>query len=193
MTSADLLKRFTPALFLALGLPLMTHADAPANQDFKHSQYKPRLENLVNKVYQDNIIYKDITVARSAGYSKRLTECVSGPEFGAMGIHMANLSLVMDGVITSSQPEIIIYEPQADGRVRMVGVEYLIPAPLWKPTPEEPVPSVEGVHMNFIPGPNRYGNDALWELHVWAFERNPLGAYADWNTQVSCERQPLTP
>jgi hypothetical protein len=26
---------------------------------------------------------------------------------------------------------------------------------------------------------------------VWAFEENPKGAFADWNTHVTCEKQPL--
>jgi hypothetical protein len=25
---------------------------------------------------------------------------------------------------------------------------------------------------------------------VWAFEQNPVGSFADWNTRVSCDKQP---
>ena len=31
---------------------------------------------------------------------------------------------------------------------------------------------------------------AFYELHVWAWEQNPVGSFADWNTQVSCDQQP---
>jgi hypothetical protein len=31
---------------------------------------------------------------------------------------------------------------------------------------------------------------SFYELHVWAWEHNPNGSFADWNTQVSCNRQP---
>jgi hypothetical protein len=27
---------------------------------------------------------------------------------------------------------------------------------------------------------------------VWAWENNPKGSFADWNTHVSCDKQPLT-
>ena len=32
---------------------------------------------------------------------------------------------------------------------------------------------------------------AFYELHVWAWEHNPKGSYADWNTHVTCDHQPL--
>jgi hypothetical protein len=28
-------------------------------------------------------------------------------------------------------------------------------------------------------------------MHVWAWEHNPKGSYADWNTHVTCAHQPL--
>ncbi len=30
---------------------------------------------------------------------------------------------------------------------------------------------------------------AFYELHVWAWEHNPKGSFADWNTAVSCDKQ----
>jgi hypothetical protein len=27
-------------------------------------------------------------------------------------------------------------------------------------------------------------------MHVWAWEQNPKGSYADWNTNVTCSHQP---
>ena len=31
------------------------------------------------------------------------------------------------------------------------------------------------------------GLDPFYELHVWAWQHNPHGAFVDWNTLVSCE------
>ena len=42
---------------------------------------------------------------------------------------------------------------------------------------------------NYVDAPNRYGLPAFYELHVWAWEHNPNGSFADWNTQVSCDSQ----
>jgi hypothetical protein len=40
--------------------------------------------------------------------------------------------------------------------------------------------------FHFAAGPNRYGPDAIYELHVWAWRPNRSGAFADWNPDVSC-------
>ena len=45
--------------------------------------------------------------------------------------------------------------------------------------------------MNYIGAPNRYGLPAFYELHVWAWENNPKGSFADWNTHVTCDDQPI--
>jgi hypothetical protein len=51
--------------------------------------------------------------------------CVSGPEQGAMGVHFVNFALV-DGKPEVKAPEALIDEVK-DGRVRLVGVEYIVP------------------------------------------------------------------
>ena len=43
-----------------------------------------------------------------------------------MGLHFANLSLVFDGVLDAARPEIVIYEPLANGRLRITGADYLV-------------------------------------------------------------------
>ncbi len=43
--------------------------------------------------------------------------------------------------------------------------------------------------MNLVGTPNRYGLPSFFELHVWAFEDNPDGSFADFNIRVSCEEQ----
>jgi hypothetical protein len=180
------LKSLLPVLLISLGLPFAASADS---QGVQRGGWKPpRVKTLVDRVYETNKQWADINYARSQMW-KDLTPCVSGPEFGAMGIHLF-LKSRLDGKVNPDEPELLIYEPLSNGTFRLVGVEFLVPAALWVPTDEQPTPSVDGKLMNYIPGPNRYGAGALYELHVWAFEKNPLGAFADWNTRVSCEKQP---
>jgi hypothetical protein len=31
---------------------------------------------------------------------------------------------------------------------------------------------------------------AVYEIHVWAWESNLKGSYADWNTRITCVYQP---
>ena len=43
--------------------------------------------------------------------------CVSGPDFGAMGLHFVNMNLVGDPSLDPRRPEIVIYEPTPGGYV----------------------------------------------------------------------------
>jgi hypothetical protein len=88
----------------------------------------------------------------------------------------------------------LIYEPLPNGSFRLVGVEFIILASVWQGqippgSPPTATPALEGHLMNFVAAPNRYGLPAFYELHVWAWTHNPVGSFADWNTQVSCDQQ----
>ena len=129
--------------------------------------------------------YRDPADADAQGW-KSANACVSGPEEGAMGVHFVNFALV-DGKPEVKSPEALIYEVK-NGRARLVGVEYIVPVAAWNPAAgEPPVPVLEGQVFHFNDSPNRFGLPAFYELHVWAWRDNPNGAFADWNTGVSCE------
>ncbi len=156
------------------------------DHDSHHSQtHSP----LIQKVHDANKRYIDINVAlhHEKGWVVG-TPCVSGPDHGAMGFHIVNPGRVADGIIDPEYPEALIYEPQPNGSFRLVGVEFIQDAADWAVrNPNGPPPSLDGNLMNLVGEPNRYGLHAFYELHVWAFEDNPKGAFADWNTRVTCE------
>jgi hypothetical protein len=145
---------------------------------------------LVDKVRVATAKYLDINVAMHEGWM-RGTPCVSGPDSGAMGVHFILPHRVSDGVLDANEPEALIYEPLASGALRLVGVEFIVLASDWaRLHPEGGTPSLDGHLTNYVAEPNRYGLPAFYELHVWAWEQNPNGSFADWNTQVSCDNQP---
>jgi hypothetical protein len=127
--------------------------------------------------------YQNVAEAEAAGYGL-FHGCVSGPQEGAMGVHLAKGDIVGDGALEATQPEALLYEFQ-DGGMHLVGVEYVVLADDWHANNEAP-PVLMGQLFNYVSSPNRYGLPAFYELHVWAWERNPLGAFADWNPRVSC-------
>ena len=117
------------------------------------------------------------------GYGQFLG-CVSGPNTGAMGIHFANGTLVGDNLVDPLKPEVLIYEPK-NGRLRLVGMEYVVLAEGWNAKNQQP-PLVFGQVMHYTGSPNRYGMPPHYSLHIWAWQANPNGLLADWNGWVSC-------
>lgn len=143
---------------------------------------------LIDKVRNATAKYIDINKA-TADHFVVGTPCVSGPDAGAMGVHLVRPDRITKLVLDAVQPQALIYEPMADGAMRLVGVEFIVLAQNW-PNPDSP-PALEGNLLNYIGAPNRYGLPAFYEIHVWAWEDNPKGSYADWNTHVTCAHQPL--
>ena len=150
---------------------------------------------LVERVHDLNQRYVDINVAlhKEKGWVVG-TPCVTGPDHGAMGFHIVNPGRLADGILDPEYPEALIYEPLPNGSFRLVGVEFIQDKADWDArNPNGPPPSLDGNLMNLVGEPNRYGLHAFYELHVWAFEDNPQGAFVDWNNHVTCESTTKAP
>lgn len=169
----------TRKCLLLAALPLLAPALAVAgepegNTDGKHASA------LVQKIRAATAQYKDVEVAIANGYAPG--PCVSGPNHGAMGVHLINGNL-LGKEIDAQTPEALIYEPLPNGRMRLVGVEFITFASDWV----NEVPVLEGHLLHLNGAPNRYGIPPFYEIHVWAWRDNPDGTFADWNRRVSCD------
>jgi hypothetical protein len=130
--------------------------------------------------------FLDVNDAIAAGWSVINGGCISGPQEGAMGVHYVNPAL-FDDTLEVEQPEALVYEPKRGGRLQLVAIEYITPAPAWHSSHPPDVPPQLMAHLfHFAAGPNRYGPLSFYELHVWAWKENPRGTFADWNPNVSC-------
>jgi hypothetical protein len=139
---------------------------------------------LVDVVRQSTERFLNISRAIDAGYG-RLLGCANGPDQGSMGIHYANGALVADGTLDARHPEALLYEPLADGRKRLLGVEFVVIAEAWDSVNPAP-PVLRGQLFHYEGSPNRYGLPPFYALHVWAWKPNPKGMFADWNPDVTC-------
>ena len=139
--------------------------------------------NLVQVVRDATRSFQDVGNATAAGYA-RFLGCVSGPQEGAMGVHYVNGPLVQDGQLDANRPEALMYESR-NGRLRLLGVEYIVMAEAWNAAHPEP-PTLGGQVFHYVGSPNRYALPAFYELHVWAWRDNPSGTFADWNPRVVC-------
>lgn len=140
---------------------------------------------LVSAVRQATARFRDVSVAEVEGYAL-MFGCVSGRDWGAMGLHYVNLSLVTDGVLDASRPEIVIYEPLPNGRLRLVGADFLVFAGDWHAANAE-TPQLGGQLLHLFESPNRFGLPDFYTLHVWAWKDNPAGTFSNWHSQVSCD------
>src|SRR5215510_5564847 len=130
---------------------------------------------LPDAVRQATARFLDIKQAIAEGYVES-GGCVSGQEEGAMGVHYVK-SLLFDGQLDVAQPEALVYEPNK-GSLALVAVEYITPAAAWEGSHPGMLPGLMGHLFHFVPGPNRYGPDTFYELHVWAWKNNPRGSFA---------------
>jgi hypothetical protein len=186
------MKRLVPLALAAVAAATAAgaFADTGHDHDPTHSQVR-RDSPLVQEVYAANERFKNINFALGEGWVQA-TPCVSGPDFWAMGVHFVHQDRIAQALLDPKQPEALIYEPLEDGSFRLVGVEFIILANLWQTNnPNAGPPALEGNLLNFVNAPNRYGLPAFYELHVWAFQDNPNGSFADWNSHVACDKQPI--
>jgi len=106
-----------------------------------------------------------------------------------MGVHLVLPARIASGVLSPEQPQALIYEPMANGKMRLSASSSSCSPASGQATIQVGACRAGGNLLNYVGAPNRYGLPAFYEMHVWAWEQNPLGNYADWNTHVTCEHQ----
>ncbi|MBV9679562.1 MAG: hypothetical protein JO185_24710 [Acidobacteriaceae bacterium] len=180
---------------IALAITTVCALRAPAQDDHSHTStpqhqeptpdQRSKASALIKIVRDTTERFKDVSVAEAEGYALQFG-CVSGPDAGAMGLHYVNGDLVNSGVIDATRPQIVIYEPTSNGRLRLIGADYLVLADTWNATHSAP-PELIGQLFHLFESPNRFGLPAFYTLHVWAWKDNPNGAFVNWHPKVSCE------
>ncbi|MEO5824217.1 MAG: hypothetical protein ABIT71_27220, partial [Vicinamibacteraceae bacterium] len=85
---------------------------------------------LIKAVRDSTERFKDVAAAEAEGYGL-MFGCVSGPDYGAMGLHYVNFPLVQDIALDPAKPEIVIYEPLPNGGRKLVGADFLVFAADW--------------------------------------------------------------
>ena len=193
MTFKQRVRPLARALTAALMLTASTTIAAAQGHDDHgtngpSSQHKPTAQDnaLVKAVREATDRFKHVTAVAGPGEGYELAfGCVSGGDFGAMGLHYLNISLV-DAVLDVNQPEIVLFEPTSNGGIRITGADFVIPAAAWNATHAGP-PQLMGQLFHLFDSPNRFGLEPFYTLHVWAWKSNPRGAFADMNPNVTCE------
>ncbi len=123
--------------------------------------------------------FQQFEKATAAGWSAQITGCMTDANgAGGMGFHYGNTNLI-NGSVSVDKPQLLLYEPEKNGRLRLVAVEYIIPYSFHGRGEAAPV----------LFGQEFKQTDAfqLWGLHAWVWKENPSGMFASWNPKVTCE------
>jgi len=176
--------------YSAIGMLIaMSSGASPAHaaDEQAHAQHKAQdgAAGLLTIVRESTERFRDVAAAEAEGYGL-LFGCVSGPDWGAMGLHYVNLPLVFDGELEATRPEIVIYEQLPNGRLKMTGADFLVLADAWHVNHPAP-PELMGQLFHLFEAPNRFGLPAFYTLHVWAWKENPNGTFVNWHPKVSCD------
>lgn len=155
--------------------------------------------------------YQDVQVALAEGYIRDpgnicdTADMMGRPkELGAMGIHFFRPDLLgisgppnprVDGTGTHTdfrKPSILIYEPQADGSLRLVAVENLVFAKARHAAGNDKRPTFHDVEYDSMKDNPATAIDEAhmfephYDRHVWLYRENPNGMFAQFNPAVSC-------
>lgn len=159
--------------------------------------------------------FKDVNVALAEGYIPDPSgHCVSAEaeglpaELGGMGMHYLRPDLLqlappggerVDGTGTHTdwaQPAILLYEPQADGSLELVGIENLVFQAAWAAAGNSAPPMLNGRPWDAMADdPNTAGDEAHgfmphFDQHVWLYRANPTGDLNPFNPAVTCANSP---
>jgi hypothetical protein len=132
--------------------------------------------------------FNSVVQAERAGYGPFPSEvplgsCIEALDgSGAMGVHWVNGSL-LDGVLDPAAPEVLVYAPRPNGTLELVALEYVVFDADWQGAGD---PMLFGQRLTPVPSPNRYEIPAFWQIHLWLYEPNRDGLFADFNPSVSC-------
>jgi hypothetical protein len=169
----------------ALAQDNQAHTMAHESQEATAEQ-QSRQSALIRIVREATERFHDVRAAENEGYRLEFG-CVSGDDFGAMGLHYVNDGLVGHGVVDATRPQIILYEAQPNGRLKLTGADYLLLADAWDASHPGVPPQLMGQIFHYFASPNRFGLPAFYTLHVWAWKENPKGAFVNWHPNVSCQ------
>jgi len=144
------------------------------------TEVEPTLEQL-NALRAALAPFERVDAALDAGF-ERFGDCMSGPQ-GAQGIHFTHGERIGDPSLDVLLPEVLMYEPRPDGSVRLIGAEYLVFQEAWHAAGNGAPPVLLGREFTLN---TTLLDEPFYALHVWVWQHNPLGLFANWNPLVSC-------
>jgi hypothetical protein len=155
--------------------------------------------------------FRDVDVALAEGYLRDVADhCVTAageglpPELGGMGIHFIRPDLLgitateprVDGTGTHTDfdmPAILLYEPQADGTLALVGAENLVFKKAWEDAGNTEPPVFAGRTWDYMEddpateADEAHGFAPHYDQHVYFGIADAASAVLPFNASITCE------
>jgi hypothetical protein len=175
------------ALFVgALALTAIAAQPASAHSSSGHGHYysSGKAGHQLAQARAATAKYHNIDKALADGYIAD-PMCVASPE-GGMGHHYINPALLEDPAVNPKQPEVLLYAPNKHGRLKLVGVEYVVIDADQDLNTDDDRPYLFGQPFNGPMLGHGPGMPIHYDLHAWIWKHNPSGLFYDWNPRVHC-------
>lgn len=175
------------ALAAAAAVSLLSACEsAPTAADPALSRASADASRTLAAVRRATAPFHRLDAALAAGYVQA-SECVSHPTLGAMGYHYANFGLI-DATVDASEPEILVYAPAKNGKLKLVAVEFMVAAAPWD-SAHAGAPTLAGQTYDDHRAPETWHGIpfAHYDLHTWVWQNNPSGMFFPFNPTVSCD------
>jgi hypothetical protein len=155
--------------------------------------------------------YKDVNIALAEGFIPDPSgHCISAAaeglpaEWGDMGIHYLNPERLqitaaeprVNGNSTHTdftRPAILLYEPQENGSLVLIGIENLVWIEAWEAAGNTEKPVFMGREWDMMAddpatsGDEAHGFMPHYDQHVWLYRENPTGLLNPFNPAATCE------
>lgn len=195
------------AAILAVGLSCSGSLRAQSVDDLD-----PGTRAALEEIRAATVKFQDPDVAIAEGYLRDpLNLCAHAADedlpvqVGAMGVHFFRPDLLgitatqprVNGNGTHTdflQPSVLVYYPDETGALKLGAVENLVWEDAWRAAGNQGPPEFHGYqYWHRIDNPlTTHADEAHlfephYELHVWLYEENPAGVFAQFNPRVSCD------
>ena len=149
------------------------------DNDLEYTAAKAKVETLENQlktVKKAAMPFHSFEQAIKSGYAVP-SPFNPSPYVPNMGFHYTNMGL-MDGIFEMDKPEILLYVPNEQGKLKLVAVEYAVPGAQSDTPPEGFLGDSD--HWEYNP----HVAGGAWTLHAWVVLENPDGVFAPFNSNV---------
>jgi hypothetical protein len=166
------------AMVVPLAIASFAIADSGGRSDAAKAQSATARYHDLQRALDDG--YTPLPAVRDTSTVEATNGCAaSRTGAAAMGAHY--ILGPGDDVVDAERPEVLVYEPRANGNMKLVALEYVASTP-------QSLFGADFMRTDLAPYLDvPEGTAFAWTLHAWIWAPNPSGLLMPWNPRVTCD------